>query len=180
MPVGSPVFLQNLPQRPGDRPVTNPCLPHAQRSDHPSKEIWLELCDAVFGSRFPGCTGPVTSSMSLPTTQALVLNESVPCFHSLPQREWSHVHEEQDGSLHLILSEADAHTLLSQRWGERHLMAGQEIQTKKFGTIRAEPGLVMVYAPRTREEIQTVLQIMTASYQFCRGDFLPLAFWNSA
>jgi phospholipase/carboxylesterase len=75
-------------------------------------------------------------------------------------REFAHVHGESDGSLHIRLTEADARTLIETGWGELHLMAG----------IRGFPlGLVMVYAPRTIIEIQVILKILTASYDFAIG-----------
>ena len=61
---GCPIFLTDLCLREGERPVTNPCLPHAQVTDNPSMEIWDALCAWVFNAQvdhFVGSVGPKKS-----------------------------------------------------------------------------------------------------------------------
>ena len=112
VPIGCPIYLDtNINPRSGNRPDTNPCLPHYQKTDNPSKEVWDELCNKVFNVKsnsdcntnskitiFDGSNGPNKSLRSLPNTQALWMNDDVPCIHAMIGREWSHIHEESDGS----------------------------------------------------------------------------------
>ena len=163
----------DLQERSGSRPLTNPCLPHAQKSDNPTKEVWNELCLLVFQSNiFEGANGPNRSMVSLPDSLALFMNDDCPCKNAFIGREWAHVHGESDGSLHLNLAEADAATIIRKGWGERHLMAGKKMSEK----LTLPNGLVMIYAPRDSVEIKEVIKIMTASYHFARGDYIPFGF----
>ncbi len=79
------------------------------------------------------------------------------------------MHGKQDGSLHLVLSEADAALVLERGWGELHLMAGQRLRD-----LSLPNGLIMIYAPRTMDEIVTVLRIVRASWAYAKGDQEPL------
>lgn len=179
VPSGSPIFLQDIPQREqssgAERPFTNPCLPHSQLTENPSKEVWDELIRRVFEggkcTSFPGVEGPNKSFVSLPCTQALHFKESKPNQRNFVKTEFAHVHGQDDGSLHLILSEADTKTVIDRGWGERHLLAGKPISLGKL-----PEGLLMVYAPRSMAEIEVIMTILQSSYQFARGDFIPLGF----
>lgn len=169
VPSDSPAFLKALPTRSGARPETNPCLPHYQKTDNPSKAVWEALIKRVFSEQntnFPGSTGPHRSLVSLPDSQALFLDgdPSVPCARAFIGKEWAHIHGASDGSAHVGLSEADAATAIKAGWAERHLLAG------KNGLVA---GLVMIYAPRNDEEINVVLEILQAAYKFARGDLKP-------
>jgi len=70
-----------------------------------------------------------------------------------------HMHE-TDGSLHCILSAADAKLLIQKGWGERHGLNG------KIGFPR---GYLMVYAPRDESELDVILSIMKAAAQYGLG-----------
>lgn len=132
------------------------------------------MVDRVFqgtDALFPGSTGPHRSLVSLPDSLALYLDgdASIPCARPFIGKEWAHVHGVTDGSLHLGLSEADASAVIAAGWGERHLLAG-----KTFGSMNVPAGLVMVYGPRNEEEIEIVIEILKASYNWARGDVSPL------
>ena len=43
VPSGSPIFLENLPARPGPRPITDPCLPSSTKIGYSSEEIMGEI-----------------------------------------------------------------------------------------------------------------------------------------
>lgn len=172
VPAGCPIFLVDLPARAGPRPKTNPCLPHQQTSENPSKELWDKLVARVFSADlFPGSTGPHRSLVSLPDSLAMFLdgNPAIPCTHAVIGKEWAHVHGAKDGSLHVGLSEADAATVINANWGERHLLAG-----KNTGRMQVPEGLVMVYAPRDESDIEIIVRILKASYNYTRGDVEPL------
>ena len=69
------------------------------------------------------------------------------------------------GSMHMCLSLRDAAAVLDTGWGELHLLAG-----KTMGPSAKVPrGLVLVYAPRTAEEVSTVVRILGASHAFARS-----------
>jgi len=69
------------------------------------------------------------------------------------------------GSMHMCLSLRDAAAVLDAGWGELHLLAG-----KTMGPgARVPRGLVLVYAPRTAEEVSTVVRILGASHAFARS-----------
>ena len=173
--VGSPRFLNpQMTEREGSLPQTHSCLPHYQIDQNPSPEIFSVLYRKIFVNDetkdccFDGATGPLRSLISLPNTLAMQMKDGVPYSQGLVGREFSHLHHEGDGSLHLVLSNADAAVLFAKKRGERHLMAGKMINGKSLCS-----GLVMVYAPRTLEEIDIVMEIVKAGYQFARGDFAP-------
>ena len=68
------------------------------------------------------------------------------------------------GSMHMCLSLKDAATVISLGWGEPHVLAGTDM-----GGMKLSRGLLLVYAPRTNEEIDTVLQILKASLAFAKS-----------
>jgi hypothetical protein len=71
-------------------------------------------------------------------------------------REVIHLHE-TDGSLHFILSAADARLLVQKGWGERHGLNG------KVGFPR---GYLMVYAPRNESELDVIRSIIKAAARY--------------
>jgi hypothetical protein len=74
-----------------------------------------------------------------------------------------HAHP-SDGSMHLTMHPADAALVLSQAWGERHpLSSGGWLA--RF----VPPGFVMVYAPRTEEEVEVVMEIIKAAAWWVGG-----------
>ena len=62
--------------------------------------------------------------------------------------------------MHIILPPEAVEQLLEKGWGERHPMA-------RRGLI--PPTAVMVYAPRDAAEVETILQVIAASYRFACG-----------
>eukprot|EP00392_Amoebophrya_sp_AT5.2_P002769 g2774.t1 len=62
------------------------------------------------------------------------------------------------GSMHVVLHPEDAAALTALGWTEYHLLANQR---------GVPPGLVLVYAPRTADEIQVCLAILKASLDYC-------------
>jgi hypothetical protein len=161
VPKGSPRHLSgDLPKRSGARPDTNPCLPHDQRSQNAPRKIWTQLLDRVFASeQFADASGPHQSLVSLPSSQALFMKPGASLRHAMVGREFAHVHGEHDGSLHLLLSPADAKFAVDQEWAELHLLAGEH---------GLPPGLVMVYAPRDEAELEIIVKIIEASYVYAK------------
>ena len=79
--------------------------------------------------------------------------------------KWQEYQGGGQGSMHLCLTLRDAAAVLDAGWGELHLLAG-----KTMGPgARVPRGLVLIYAPRTAEEISTVVRILGASHAFARS-----------
>lgn len=60
--------------------------------------------------------------------------------------------------MHLTLHPHDAALIISSGWGERHPLAGRLI----FGKRLLPSGFVMVYAPRTEEQVGVLVEIVRA------------------
>ena len=155
-----------LPRRAGERPKTTSTNPHQQLSQNPTLEVHELLLRKAFAfahvERRP-------SAISVPGAQALWLSEEVAGARPeafLIGREFAHVHPPLDGSMHMMLPSEAVEQLLEKGWGEPHPMA-------RRGLI--PPTAVMVYAPRDATEVETVLQIIKASYHFACGGEDPAA-----
>jgi hypothetical protein len=68
-----------------------------------------------------------------------------------------------DSSLHLSLPKPWVGEVLEKGWGEPHPLAGNTISDN----------YVMVYAPRTREEVDIVYEVVLLSYWWARGALIP-------
>ncbi|KAE8315938.1 fungal-specific transcription factor domain-containing protein [Aspergillus transmontanensis] len=71
--------------------------------------------------------------------------------------EIAHAHP-ADNSLHVLLSPADARTVIEAAWGRRFAVPSM-----------VPPGWIMVYAPRNSEEVELVSQIVRAGIQWTTG-----------
>ena len=99
----------------------------------------------------------------MPGAQALWLSEEIAGGRPeafLIGREFAHVHPPYDGGMHMMLPPEAVEELLAKGWGEPHPMA-------RRGLI--PPSAVMVYAPRDAAEVDTVLEVIRASYRFACG-----------
>ena len=70
---------------------------------------------------------------------------------------FAHIHP--DGSLHATLSPERAREAIETGWAEPHPMA----------SIVGNSGLVMLYTPRTLEELDVIFQLIVDSYNFVTG-----------
>ena len=151
----------DLPFRHGERPRTTETNPHQQLTQNPTSEVHELLLSRAFDfshvERRP-------SAISVPGAQALWLSEEVgdgPTEAFLIGREFAHIHPTYDGSMHAMLPSAEVEELLAKGWGEPHPMA-------RRGVIPATA--VMIYAPRSAEEVETVLHVIEVSYRFALGE----------
>lgn len=73
-------------------------------------------------------------------------------------REFAHIHAPPNGagSLHLRLAEEQAAEVVDTGWGEQHPFAVD-------GTM---PGFVLVYAPRSENDLKVVKTIIEASFAY--------------
>ena len=147
-----------LPQRAGPRPQTTSNVPHVQIGVQSVPAIDAELLRRV--SKLPGVDVRRTV-ISLPGAKGFWLDESVPLAHPeviVGGREFAHVHP--DGSLHASLSPDRSRDAVAAGWAVRHPWADQR---------RGWEGFVMLYTPRSKEELDTVFQLVVDSYNFVTG-----------
>lgn len=87
------------------------------------------------------------------------------------QGEIAHVHFGNDHSLHMVLAPADCIKIIEAGWGQRHAFSGSSAMA--FLSLGTRPDIpaeyLLIYAPRTEAEIETVMQILSASVKFMTG-----------
>lgn len=142
----------SIPKRSGPRPLTNKNMPHSQIGVQPVPDVNAELFRRAFA--LPDVTNQPTV-ISIPGARALWLDESL----SLAQpvmagREFAHIHP--DGSLHTSLPPERAREAIEAGWAEPHPMA----------LYLGKEGMVMLYTPRTMEELDVIFQLIVDSYNF--------------
>jgi phospholipase/carboxylesterase len=153
--------LSTLPARAGDPPQTHHAMPHEQRSQNASADLQEELFERI-ASLNGVVVGP--SHVSVPGARAFHLDPDHaggPRQAFMVGTEFAHLHPTYDGSLHLVLPEAQARTVIARGWGEFHPLVEQ-------GGMA--PTNIMVYGPRDTSELETVMEIVTAAYLNAAGD----------
>jgi hypothetical protein len=146
-----------LPTRRGPRPETIGPRPHAQVSQASPPHIRRQLADRALA--LPGLSW-ADSRISVPGAIAFVLDEGMAggpreAFQSA--REFAHLHPEDDGSLHMTLPPDVARAAFERGWGEPHPASGTPL----------------VFAPRDAEELEVVLRLLRASYEYAVGPTEP-------
>ncbi|UGT38827.1 DUF5519 family protein [Nocardia yamanashiensis] len=79
-----------------------------------------------------------------------------------PQWDSEFVHLHPDGSVHVILPPDDVAEILEKHWGEPHPYYGQHRGSHSVDAV-------LVYAPRTADELKIVEQIVGAAYEYATG-----------
>lgn len=74
--------------------------------------------------------------------------------------EFAHLHPPYDGSLHMMLPLDVAEEVVQKQWGEWHPVALRGLIPRNA---------VMVYGPRSPEELEVVWRLLQRSYHFARG-----------
>ncbi|MDQ6748259.1 MAG: DUF5519 family protein [Candidatus Dormibacteraeota bacterium] len=150
----------SLPRRAGEAPITNPAMPHTQVT----QTAPAELQEALF-ERLSALTGVVVgrSHVSVPGARAFHLDND----HAAGPRdafmmgtEFAHLHPAHDGSLHVMLLEADAREVIARGWGEFHPLVAQGVMP---------PTTLMIYGPRDAAEVDALESIVGASYERAAG-----------
>jgi len=148
-----------LPRRAGDRPEVSWTIPQEQRSDNSPRDLQDELFERV--SQLPGVsTGQ--SAISVPGARGFSVDPARgPLDAYLVPRvgEFAHLHPGHDGSLHIALPPALAGDAIEKGWAVAHPLAG----------IRLSRGMVMVYGPRDRGELEIVAAVVENSHGYARG-----------
>ncbi len=150
-----------LPNRPGTRPRTTPTNPHSQLNDIPEpsfSDVMLEKMAAL-----PDVELALSQRAPIGTYGAYLKpgHDKGPDEAFLLPREFAHLHSAPDASYHLTLPEPLRSEAIERGWAEPHPLAGQPSVSSH---------IVMVYAPRTLAEVDTVFDLVTASYRFARGE----------
>jgi hypothetical protein len=142
-----------LPRRRGPRPQTIAPRPHAQVSQPSPPHIHQQL--AVRALELPGVSA-ADSLVSVPGAIAFVLDEATaggPPEAFQAQREFAHLHPEDDGSLHMTLPLEVAREAYEKGWGEAHPVSGTPL----------------VFAPRDEAELEVVWRLLRSSYEYASG-----------
>ncbi len=146
-----------IPRRAGPRPPTQQAMPHTQIGVTPVVEVNLELFRRAFG--LPGVQNRPTL-ISVPGARGMWLDESVTHVRPgviLAGREFSHIHP--DGSMHLTLPPDRAHEAIEAGWAEPHPIARQ----------MGREDLVLVYTPRTFDELEVLWSLVLDAYCYVTG-----------
>ena len=143
----------------GDRPATSTDGPQRQLNQRSTPELWGLLVSRVF------CLDGVVeghSQVSLASSRAVFLadlaieREQRTSLAPGERLEPVHLHGAEDTSLHLCLPPERGARLTELGWAEPH-------QYADFGTE------FLVYGPRTPDEIEVVLSIVSESLAFARN-----------
>ena len=155
--VTEPVYSP-LPQRSGPRTRTTGGVPHTQIGVDPVLEVKDELVRRTFA--LPDVENRPTI-VSLPGALGIWINDDVSIAHPeiiVAGREFAHIHP--DGSLHAPLPFERAIEAVDAGWAERHPLADQR---------DGWDGLVMLFTPKSFEELDVVFQLIVDSYNFTTG-----------
>ncbi len=96
----------------------------------------------------------------MPGARALWLEEDVPVVRPeliAAGREFAHIHP--DGSLHVALPPARAKEAVEASWAEPHPIV----------CMMGMDGMVMLYTPRSTEELDVIFELIVDSYNFVTG-----------
>ncbi|WP_171182254.1 luciferase family protein [Ruegeria sp. HKCCD8929] len=155
----SSVFAANeLPRRTTPIPETTKGVPHVQIGVEPVPEISAALLDRV--AMVPGVDIRNTV-ISLPGALGFWITEDVALARPeviVGGREFAHIHP--DGSLHASLPPALAKHAVETGWAVSHPWANQRPGWE---------GFVMIFTPTNAEELEVVLDLVQASYDFVTG-----------
>lgn len=156
------ITLENIPSRQGDRPVTTNTNPHTQLNQQPVDLSYIEeLKNWAFALHH---IEKKPSAISVPGAIAMCMEEGQTCDSCnafMVGTEFAHFHPHPDHSMHLGLSEKDAALIIDKGWGEWHPLI-------KRGFL--PPNIIMMYAPRTPEELEVAKFILGLSYTYTKRE----------
>jgi len=141
-----------LPERSGPAPQVNPGMPHLQLADNSDDDAYAQLADWLFG--LDGVEEG-RSRVSIPSSRAAWITEAP--VNPIAQREFTHIHTEPGpGSQHTPLPAEVASEVLAKGWGVEH----------PTNPYIHDFELLMIYAPRSDEELEAVKAIITQAYDW--------------
>lgn len=107
----------------------------------------------------------VRTSVLEKSGEALLIADHITTPHSIAgktKREIAHVHAgtgSGEYSMHMCLSPMDCKEVISKKWGERMTLAGSFVPHE----------YLIIYTPRTKEELEVVKSIINAAILFMAG-----------
>jgi hypothetical protein len=150
-----------LPPRTGAEPAVTDGIPHIQLDQTASDEMLEKM--TLWAFALSGVTEH-PSRASLPGARALTVSPDVPVGHAeamLVGREFAHIHPQPyAGSMHMKLPSHQATEVVDKGWGEHHPLALD-------GSM---PNLLMVYAPRTDDDLGVIKIIISAAVEYATSD----------
>jgi phospholipase/carboxylesterase len=153
--VSSALAANELPMRTTPIPETTNGVPHVQIGIEPVPEISEALLKKV--ATIPGVDIRNTV-ISLPGALGFWIKEDVTVARPeviVGGREFAHIHP--DGSLHASLPPALAQQAVETGWAVSHPWANQRPGWE---------GFVMIFTPTNKEELDVVLDLVQASFDF--------------
>ncbi|KAH8791967.1 hypothetical protein BGZ57DRAFT_558350 [Hyaloscypha finlandica] len=165
---GTQSFLQgNLPEREGPRPeIIKFMAPHRQTSQLTGDDMHQLLLTAVEEIAVKHSAHVVVRTSVLEKSgEALLLADHITTPHSIcgkTKREIAHVHAgvgSGEYSMHMCLSPMDCKEVITKKWGERMTLAGVFVPHE----------YLIIYTPRTKDELEVVKSIVTAAVFFMTG-----------
>ncbi|KAI1333433.1 hypothetical protein F5Y16DRAFT_13853 [Xylariaceae sp. FL0255] len=148
---------QPLPYRCGPWPRVVGIAPQRQVNQFGSRECYLAL-RRILENHGQAHSNEIGVGTSCFEKHGLGLFSRYP-FNKTCQGEICHVHN-SDHSLHLSLHPDDAKEVLEKGWGQRHPLTSRCFGLLKMPVPRQ---FTMVYAPRSRDELKVVCQIIDAA-----------------
>lgn len=143
-----------LPRRSGPRPRVTGHAPQVQLDQFPLQSLRPVLLQRLHA--LPGVTF-APSRRAPHGTVGLHLCDAAggECAFMIDQ-EFAHVHPGEDASLHLLLPDPLRLRAIEAGWAEPHPLAG-------YPTVPM--GIVFLYAPRSPQELDVVVDLVTASWR---------------
>lgn len=165
--VGTKSFLPGELSDRGERPtILKWMAPNRQSSQFTGEEMHKLLAKAIDELVKEHAAHVVVKTSVLEKSgDALLLSDNIKTPHTIAKkmsREIAHVHTgtgSGEYSIHLALSPTDCKEVITKRWGERMTLAG---------TLMPQEYLI-VYTPRTMEEVAIVKSIVNAAIAFMTG-----------
>lgn len=149
--------------RTGTRPNISPYpVPHRQLDQLPGEPVRVALRE-LFDRAVAENTGQVEYALSHFEKRHPAIRRTGKASSLDPPSfgEVAHIHP-SDHSMHMILSPRDAVAVIEAEWGERHGLAGIALDLPV--------NYVMVYAPRSKDDLAAIRQLLEAAIQYAAWD----------
>jgi|HubBroStandDraft_6_1064221.scaffolds.fasta_scaffold396842_1 hypothetical protein len=156
---GTKAQFSRPPARMGPRPKTRRSLPYLQLDQWPPADILDELIRRSLTLPY---VHHWESRMATRGTSAMRLSEEAahgPIEAFIDDHEFCHIHPLPEGTIHMVLPAPFRNQVVNLGWAEPHPLAGGACPET----------LVVVYAPRNRDELDTVWTLIHTAYDFAQG-----------
>jgi hypothetical protein len=150
-----------LAVRPGSRPTVAPYpIPHRQLDQHPDRQFTPSLTIASFVASRPALTCARSHFETHIDAAFAAPGRALHADGEVSGGEIAHFH--RDGSLHVVLAQADATEAIANGWGELHPLAGR--------AAGLPATYVLLYAPRNPNEVAVVERLLNAAAAHMTAD----------